>query len=105
MTGLTRRALLPAAFALGLIAGPATAQTDQKPIELKLAYYVGDQHAMSQWLIKWADKLEKDSGGRLVLSVSPVRRWDRCRSITISPAPARPISHGSCMAPLRAASR
>ena len=71
MTGLTRRALLPAAFALGLIAGPAAAQTDQKPIELKLAYYVGDQHAMSQWLIKWADKLEKDSGGRLVFKRFP----------------------------------
>ncbi|HWV41350.1 TRAP transporter substrate-binding protein [Pseudorhodoplanes sp.] len=65
MTGLTRRALLPAALALALGAGSATAQTAQQPIELKLAYYVGDQHAMSQWLIKWAEKLEKDSGGRI----------------------------------------
>ncbi len=71
MIGLTRRALLPAAFALGLAAGPALAQTPQQPIELKLAYYVGDQHAMSQWLIKWADKLEKDSGGRIVFKRFP----------------------------------
>jgi TRAP-type C4-dicarboxylate transport system substrate-binding protein len=35
------------------------------PIELKLAYFVGDQHAMSQWPIKWANGLEKDSGGRI----------------------------------------
>ena len=28
-------------------------------IELKLAYFVGDQHAMSQWLVKWANNLEK----------------------------------------------
>ncbi len=69
MTGFTRRALLPAAFALALTTGAATAQ--QQPIELKLAYYVGDQHAMSQWLIKWADKLEKDSGGRLVFKRFP----------------------------------
>jgi TRAP-type C4-dicarboxylate transport system substrate-binding protein len=71
MPGLTRRALLPAAFALGLVAGPAAGQTPEKPIELKLAYYVGDQHAMSQWLIKWADKLEKDSGGRIVFKRFP----------------------------------
>jgi hypothetical protein len=31
-------------------------------IELKLAYFVGDQHAMSQWLINWANNLERDSG-------------------------------------------
>ena len=29
-------------------------------IELKLAYFVGDQHAMSQWLVKWANNLERD---------------------------------------------
>ena len=31
----------------------------QQPIELKLAYFVGDQHAMSQWLIKWSEQLGK----------------------------------------------
>jgi TRAP-type C4-dicarboxylate transport system substrate-binding protein len=38
-----------------------------QPIELKLAYFVGDQHAMSQWLIRWANNLEKDSGGRIMV--------------------------------------
>src|SRR5690242_991992 len=55
------------AAALVLQAGMAVAQ----PIELKLAYFVGDQHAMSQWLIKWANGLEKDSGGRIVVKRFP----------------------------------
>ena len=38
---------------------------------MKLAYFVGDQHAMSQWLIKWSDKLEKESGGRITVKRFP----------------------------------
>jgi TRAP-type C4-dicarboxylate transport system substrate-binding protein len=59
--------LSAAALALALHAGAATAQ----PIELKLAYFVGDQHAMSQWLVKWANKLEQDSGGRIAVKRFP----------------------------------
>jgi TRAP-type transport system periplasmic protein len=59
--------LSAAALALALHASAATAQ----PIELKLAYFVGDQHAMSQWLIKWANKLEQDSGGRIAVKRFP----------------------------------
>ena len=59
--------LLLATLAM-LNAGTASAQ---QPIELKLAYFVGDQHAMSQWLIKWANGLEKDSGGRIVVKRFP----------------------------------
>ena len=40
-------------------------------IELKLAYFVGDQHAMSQWLVKWANNLERDSGGRITVKRFP----------------------------------
>jgi len=39
--------------------------------EMKLAYFVGDQHAMSQWLIKWSERLEKDSGGRIAIKRFP----------------------------------
>jgi len=39
--------------------------------EMKLAYFVGDQHAMSQWLVKWSETLEKGSGGRLVVKRFP----------------------------------
>ena len=49
-------------------AAPALAQ---QPIEMKLAYFVGDQHAMSQWLIKWSDNLEKASNGRIVVKRFP----------------------------------
>src|SRR5215467_3655878 len=43
----------------------------QPRYDLKLAYFVGDQHAMSQWLIKWSEKLEKDSGGRIAIKRFP----------------------------------
>ena len=39
--------------------------------EMKLAYFVGDQHAMSQWLIRWSEQLEKGSGGRLTVKRFP----------------------------------
>jgi TRAP-type C4-dicarboxylate transport system substrate-binding protein len=61
--------LASAALAVAVSGVPAAAQ--QQPIELKLAYFVGDQHAMSKWLIKWAEQLEKDSGGRLVVKRFP----------------------------------
>ncbi|HUQ75193.1 MAG TPA: TRAP transporter substrate-binding protein [Burkholderiales bacterium] len=51
-----------------LSAAPAFAQQKH---EMKLAYFVGDQHAMSQWLIKWSEELEKGSGGRLVVKRFP----------------------------------
>ena len=57
------------ATALALCAA-GMAQAQQK-IEMKLAYFVGDQHAMSQWLIKWSEALEKGSGGRLVVKRFP----------------------------------
>lgn len=60
---------LAAALALGL-GLVASAQAQQK-IELKLAYFVGDQHAMSQWLIKWSEQLEKGSNGRISVKRFP----------------------------------
>ncbi|MGZ3411677.1 MAG: TRAP transporter substrate-binding protein [Xanthobacteraceae bacterium] len=46
------------------VAAPAIAQAQK--YEMKIAYFVGDQHSVSQWIIRWSDKLEKDSGGRIV---------------------------------------
>jgi TRAP-type C4-dicarboxylate transport system substrate-binding protein len=57
------------ATASGVIAAPAV--WAQQKIEMKLAYFVGDHHAMSQWLIKWSDKLAQDSGGRLTVKRFP----------------------------------
>jgi TRAP-type transport system periplasmic protein len=67
MTWKLRAGLLSAVLGMLLNANVASAQ----PIELKLAYFVGDQHAMSQWLIKWANNLERDSGGRIVVKRFP----------------------------------
>jgi TRAP-type transport system periplasmic protein len=50
---------------------PAPAALAQQKVEMKLAYFVGDQHAMSQWLTQWAGNLERDSGGRIVVKRFP----------------------------------
>ena len=63
------RVIVPAVAAL-LLGSIGDAQAQQK-FEMKLAYFVGDQHAMSQWLIKWSDQLEKDSGGRITVKRFP----------------------------------
>ncbi len=43
----------------------------QQKFEMKLAYFVGDQHAMSRWLIKWSENLEQQSGGRITVKRFP----------------------------------
>src|SRR5512139_2063339 len=67
MKVLSIRSLAAAALALCVTAG---AHAQQK-IEMKLAYFVGDQHAMSQWLVRWAEQLEKGSGGRIAVKRFP----------------------------------
>ncbi len=47
---------------LTLAALPAHAQ---QKIEMKIAHFIVDQHPMSVWIKNWADKLAKDSGGRI----------------------------------------
>ncbi|MBC7803023.1 MAG: TRAP transporter substrate-binding protein [Candidatus Parcubacteria bacterium] len=61
------RSCIVFAFAFAFCAG---AQAQQK-FEMKLAYFVIDQHAMSQWLIKWSEQLEKGSGGRISVKRFP----------------------------------
>jgi TRAP-type C4-dicarboxylate transport system substrate-binding protein len=60
-------AALAAIFAgLGL-GGAAHAQT----IELKLSHFVPPQHAFHKWVTAWAENLEKESGGRLKITIYP----------------------------------
>ena len=59
------------ALAVALVCGSTTPAASQSKIEMKLAYFVGDQHAMSQWLIKWSEELEKQSGGRIAVKRFP----------------------------------
>jgi TRAP-type C4-dicarboxylate transport system substrate-binding protein len=59
------------ALLLGLMFTTAPHVGAQPKYELKLAYFVGDQHAMSQWLIKWSERLERESGGRILIKRFP----------------------------------
>jgi TRAP-type C4-dicarboxylate transport system substrate-binding protein len=58
-------------FVACTLALAASAALAQQKHEMKLAYFVGDQHAMSQWLIKWSEQIEKGSGGRIVVKRFP----------------------------------
>jgi TRAP-type C4-dicarboxylate transport system substrate-binding protein len=58
-------------LALGLMCTVTSHAWAQQKYEMKLAYFVGDHHAMSQWLIKWSDDLEKQSGGRMAVKRFP----------------------------------
>jgi TRAP-type transport system periplasmic protein len=57
------------ATASGVLAAPAV--WAQQKFDMKIAYFVGDHHAMSQWVIKWSDKLAQDSGGRITVRRFP----------------------------------
>jgi TRAP-type C4-dicarboxylate transport system substrate-binding protein len=67
MQARTVRALL----ALVAAAALSTAAHAQQKIEMKLAYFVGDHHAQGIWLIKWSERLEKASNGRIVVKRFP----------------------------------
>ena len=60
-----------AGTALAALAMLAIAPAPVSAIEMKLAYFLGDQHAMSQWLTKWANTLERESGGRITVKRFP----------------------------------
>jgi len=60
------RALIAAAAALTCVSAAA-----QQKYEVKVAEFVGPQHFMTQWLVKWGEKLEKASNGRLVFKHFP----------------------------------
>ena len=68
LRGLLRYSLV-VALALAL-AGPAPACAQDRH-EVKVAAFVGPQHFMTQWLVKWGEKLEKASNGRLVFKHFP----------------------------------
>src|SRR5437016_14102490 len=70
------RAILSFAAA-AVFAAPAQAQ---EKYEIKVAEFVGAQHFMTAWLMKWGEKLEKASGGRLVFKHFP--------GAQMAPAPA-----------------
>jgi len=59
----------------------AVAAQAQDKFELKVSTFVVPQHFMSQWLVKWGEKLEKASNGRLMFKHFP--------SASMAPTPAQ----------------
>ena len=55
------------AATVALAAGSARAQT----IVLKLSHFVPPQHTFHKWVTGWAEKIEKESGGRLKFEIYP----------------------------------
>jgi TRAP-type transport system periplasmic protein len=71
---VTRRTLLSGATAATAAAGVAgfpSIISAQNKIEVKVANFVGPQHAHSQYLVRWGEALEKKSNGRLVFKHFP----------------------------------
>ncbi|MSQ73647.1 MAG: TRAP transporter substrate-binding protein [Betaproteobacteria bacterium] len=66
-----RRLAVKAVAALALsLAFTAGAQAQQK-YEMKVAYFVTEQHPVSQWLERWAAGIAKASGGRITVKSFP----------------------------------
>ncbi len=63
-------------YALAILAGIAaialsefaSAQTKH---EMKVAYFIGDQHPVGAWFVRWSDGIEKASGGRIAVKRFP----------------------------------
>jgi TRAP-type C4-dicarboxylate transport system substrate-binding protein len=83
------------AVAIALGAGSAQAQT----VTLKLSHFVPPQHVFHKWITAWAEKIEKESNGRLKFEIypngqlvgPPNRQLDAARN-------GSSTSRGSCMA-------
>jgi TRAP-type C4-dicarboxylate transport system substrate-binding protein len=60
-------AAVAAVLAAASFGGAAQAQT----IELKLSHFVPPQHAFHKWVTAWAEKIEKESNGRLKFTIYP----------------------------------
>lgn len=60
-------AALSAALLSASLIGNAKAQT----IELKLSHFVPPNHTYHKWALAWADRLAKESNGRLKLTIYP----------------------------------
>ena len=81
------------AAVISLAAGSVQAQT----ITLKLSHFVPPQHAFHKWVTAWAEKIEKESNGRLK-SIPMASLLDLPIASSTRHAMASPIFHGACTA-------
>jgi TRAP-type C4-dicarboxylate transport system substrate-binding protein len=57
------------ALAVAIVFAAASARAET--ITLKLSHFVPPQHAFHKWVVKWTQKIEKESGGRLKFEIYP----------------------------------
>lgn len=69
LQNIIRIFVLACAMAVGATFGPTT--TRAETITLKLSHFVPPQHAFHKWVVKWTEKIEKESGGRLKFEIYP----------------------------------
>src|SRR5262245_49614520 len=60
-------AALAAMLSWGALAQPAQAQT----IEIKLSHFLPPNHTFHKWALAWGERLDKESNGRLKLTIYP----------------------------------
>ncbi len=56
---------------VGTVAFGAPSAQAQDVITLKLSHFVPPQHAFHKWVVGWAEKIERESGGRLKFEIYP----------------------------------
>jgi len=56
---------------VGAVAFGSPSAQAQDVITLKLSHFVPPQHAFHKWVVGWAEKIEKESGGRLKFEIYP----------------------------------
>jgi TRAP-type C4-dicarboxylate transport system substrate-binding protein len=55
-----------------VIAGAApTSRAEAQTIELKLSHFVPPNHTIHKWAVAWAERIEKESGGRMKVTIYP----------------------------------
>lgn len=55
-----------------VIAGAApTGRAEAQTIELKLSHFVPPNHTIHKWAVAWAERIEKESGGRMKVTIYP----------------------------------
>ena len=65
------RSIALAALAAAIAAVSPAGRAEAQVIELKLSHFVPPQHTFHKWITAWAEKLEKESNGRLKFTIYP----------------------------------
>jgi len=65
------RSIALAALAAAIAAVSPVGRAEAQVIELKLSHFVPPQHTFHKWITAWAEKLEKESNGRLKFTIYP----------------------------------